>query len=299
MATTCSRTVPAAYGLSVPQTAIFLTILFNRTAPMACGSVVHQTTLFTATTLSTTHNIYTTYDSINIWDDGYPLGGNYWSDCAGRDWYSGTFQNVTGSDGIADKPYALDQNNRDNFPIMKPLPWGAHDIGMTYIGKIWQDHFPSVFPLKTAAGLGFKVHFNVFVMNYGDYTETFNVTAYANNTIIGTITSITLAGGKSIFLNFTWLTTGLATGNYTISSNATQVSGETDTWNNTLTGAQVFLTIPGDLNGDSKVSLLDLVMLANSYGTPPGDSKWTPNADIDDNGVVGLTDLVILAQHYG
>jgi hypothetical protein len=59
------------------------------------------------------------------------------------------------------------------------------------------------------------------------------------------------------------------------------------------------LHIPGDINGDFKVDLSDLVILAQAYGSKPGDSNWNPNADIDGNGVVGLSDLVILAQNYG
>jgi hypothetical protein len=58
-------------------------------------------------------------------------------------------------------------------------------------------------------------------------------------------------------------------------------------------------TIPGDINGDFQVSLVDLVLLANAYGSTPGTPKWNPNADIDGNGVVGLTDLVLMALHYG
>jgi hypothetical protein len=59
------------------------------------------------------------------------------------------------------------------------------------------------------------------------------------------------------------------------------------------------VAIPGDLNGDFKVNLEDLVLLAQAYGSKPGDPNWNPNADIDNNGVVGLSDLVILALHYG
>jgi parallel beta-helix repeat protein len=55
----------------------------------------------------------------------------------------------------------------------------------------------------------------------------------------------------------------------------------------------------GDINFDGKVSLADLVLLANAYGSKPGDVKWNPNADIDGNNIVGLSDLVILANHYG
>jgi parallel beta-helix repeat protein len=58
--------------------------------------------------------------SINTWDDGYPSGGNYWSDYNGTDFYSGPYQNETGSDGIGDTPYVIDENNQDNYPLMKP-----------------------------------------------------------------------------------------------------------------------------------------------------------------------------------
>jgi hypothetical protein len=59
------------------------------------------------------------------------------------------------------------------------------------------------------------------------------------------------------------------------------------------------VAIPGDLNGDFKVNLEDLVLLAQAYGSKPGDPNWNPNADIDNSGAVGLSDLVILALHYG
>ena len=46
-------------------------------------------------------------DSINnSWDNDYPSGGNYYSDYTGEDRYSGPNQNILGSDGIGDTPYA-------------------------------------------------------------------------------------------------------------------------------------------------------------------------------------------------
>lgn len=54
----------------------------------------------------------------NIWDNGYPSGGNYWSDYCGVDLYSGRFHNETGSDGIGDAPYVIDENNRDRYPLV-------------------------------------------------------------------------------------------------------------------------------------------------------------------------------------
>jgi parallel beta-helix repeat protein len=56
----------------------------------------------------------------NIWDDGYPSGGNYWSDYPGIDIYGGPYQNLTGSDGIGDTSYT-GWNLEDNYPLMAPI----------------------------------------------------------------------------------------------------------------------------------------------------------------------------------
>ena len=54
------------------------------------------------------------------WTNGYPSGGNYWSDYNGTDSYRGPYQNVTGSDGIGDTPYAINATDIDNYPLMNP-----------------------------------------------------------------------------------------------------------------------------------------------------------------------------------
>jgi parallel beta-helix repeat protein len=59
--------------------------------------------------------------SPNTWDNGYPSGGNYWSDYSGVDQKCGTGQNMTGSDGIGDTPYIIDANNTDRYPLMAPF----------------------------------------------------------------------------------------------------------------------------------------------------------------------------------
>lgn len=56
----------------------------------------------------------------NVWDDGYPLGGNYWSDYTGEDIYSGPSQNEAHYDWIGDSPYFIDENNQDNYPLIHP-----------------------------------------------------------------------------------------------------------------------------------------------------------------------------------
>ena len=56
----------------------------------------------------------------NVWDDGYPSGGNYWTDHNPPDIYSGPYQNETGSDKIGDISYFIDGNNTDRYPLIYP-----------------------------------------------------------------------------------------------------------------------------------------------------------------------------------
>jgi len=66
------------------------------------------------------NNTYQAYSggSVNVWDDGYPSGGNYWSDYTDADFHSGPYRNETGSDGIGDSLHAIDANNTDQYPLM-------------------------------------------------------------------------------------------------------------------------------------------------------------------------------------
>ena len=59
-------------------------------------------------------------NSTNVWDDGYPSGGNYWSDHNPPDIYSGPYQNETDSDKIGDMPHIIDGNNTDKYPLIYP-----------------------------------------------------------------------------------------------------------------------------------------------------------------------------------
>ncbi len=57
----------------------------------------------------------------NFWDNGYPLGGNYYSDYTGSDEKRGTNQDIPGSDGLGDTPYAIDSDSYDFYPLMTPM----------------------------------------------------------------------------------------------------------------------------------------------------------------------------------
>jgi hypothetical protein len=53
----------------------------------------------------------------NIWDDGYPSGGNYWSDFLTR--YPSALE--IDASGLWDTPYVIDSNNTDQYPIKDPI----------------------------------------------------------------------------------------------------------------------------------------------------------------------------------
>ena len=60
--------------------------------------------------VNNTKRIVTLGSVLNVWDDGYPSGGNYWSNYTEQD---------SDADGIGDTPYVIDENNQDNYPLIK------------------------------------------------------------------------------------------------------------------------------------------------------------------------------------
>jgi len=56
------------------------------------------------------------YSSVNFWDNGYPSGGNYWSDHNPPD---------GDMDKIGDVPYKIDENNTDRYPLVYPFEFYA------------------------------------------------------------------------------------------------------------------------------------------------------------------------------
>jgi len=238
-----------------------------------------------------------TQATTDVWDDGYPSGGNYWSNYTGMDEKSGPNQDLPGSDGIGDTPYGIDENNQDRYPLMK-----THDIGIQ-----------NVTTSKTVVGQGYKVGINAKILNYGINSETFNVTVYVNTTSIATQT-VTLRSISSTTITFTWNTTGFVKGNYTIKAIADTVLGEIHTTDNTHIDSIVCVSTPGDINGDTYINIKDAVLLGVAFSanhiTDPSDPRYcqywrgsegpfNPNTDINSDGFINIKDAVALGTHFG
>ncbi len=85
---------------------------------------------------------------------------------------------------------------------------------------------------------------NVTVKNKGDTTETFDVTVKYDSDVIQTKIATDLAPSDSQKLSFSWDTTGVDEGNYTITAVAGPLSGETEIEDNTNSEVVVSVTSP-------------------------------------------------------
>ncbi|MGD8506143.1 MAG: right-handed parallel beta-helix repeat-containing protein [Candidatus Bathyarchaeota archaeon] len=226
--------------------------------------------------------------SWNVWDDGYPSGGNFWSEYTDTDMFSGPNQDQPGSDGIWDHPYVIDAENTDRYPVCNPFS-SYFDIGVTSLASS-----------KAIVGTGYPLTINATTKNEGFHLETFNIALYANSTIIGT-KEVTLAYKGSTFTVFTWDTTGFEKGNYTMSAYAVPIQGEIDTDDNTLSDGAVFVTVPGDVNGDRAVNILDIGVISSHWypGPPVGPLGYDSNADINNDGAVDIFDVGVASAHWG
>jgi hypothetical protein len=148
---------------------------------------------------------------------------------------------------------------------------------------------------------GRTVYISVVPMNRGNMTtETFNVTLYANSTIIG-VKTVTLTAWTNTTLTFSWDTTGLVGGNnLTIWAQASTVPYEINLANNILYDGWVFIKMLGDVNGDRVIDILDVAAISLAYGSHPGNTNWNPEADIaPPYGCIDILDLVTCTKQYG
>jgi parallel beta-helix repeat protein len=100
------------------------TIAGNNVSKLSCGislSFANDNQIYHNNFQNNTHQVFVNSSNC-VWDDGYPYGGNFWSDYWGVDHKMGPNQDQAGSDGLGDTPYMIDSNNVDRYPLMVSLP---------------------------------------------------------------------------------------------------------------------------------------------------------------------------------
>ncbi|HXX86880.1 MAG TPA: GC-type dockerin domain-anchored protein, partial [Candidatus Acidoferrum sp.] len=216
-------------------------------------------------------------NSANTWDNGYPSGGNRWSDYNGTDSYRGLYQNVTGSDGIGDTPYVMAGNNTDHYPLM------------------------GSFGLSTPAGL------NVTVFPSDDVGLIFQNVTYAGSTTASEIVTFPVALSNLTGEYIDVVVGARFSGNVTVrlifdGSNMTQ---------DQKSRLQLMqFTLPGDITGstlgvpDGKVDIRDIAYVAKQFGTTTSSPNWNPIADLTGpsgvpDGRVDIRDIAYVAKQFG
>jgi len=247
------------------------------------------------------HNSFTnnaiqvyTETSVNVWDNGYPSGGNYWDDYNGVDARCGPNQDYPGGDGMGDSSFTIDSNNEDRYPLMSTWtpPYG-HDVAVI-----------SAVSYKTVIGQGFRGNITVYSFNKGEYAETFNITVYFD-TITFASKTVHLESGFITDTTFSWDTTSFAKNNYTINAHAEPVPNETNTTdNNFIISIPVHVGVPGDVSStvpgayDGKVDMKDVAYLVSLFNTKPSSPVWKPNADVNNDGVCNMKDIATAVAYF-
>jgi nitrous oxidase accessory protein len=168
--------------------------------------------------------------SVNIWDMSYPIGGNHWSDHAEVDIFSGPYQNETGSDGIEDRPYVIDANNIDRYPLMTPSLLSEHDLAASIYAS-------DLLPIGTLTSI------EVSAYNLGLNSESgVSLQLLIDDVIVHSEMITTIKSGSVYTFNYSW--TPSAEGNHNLTAFITAVPKESTIVNNAKSVIVTVYTTP-------------------------------------------------------
>lgn len=192
-------------------------------------------------------------------------------------------------------PVASETNTADNTrsggTVQIVVPGADHDVAVV-----------SILPKNTIIGQGLTLNISVTVVNNGLFSETFNVTLFANATQTAPPqTVINLNAGKNATLLFQWNTKNWTISNYTLSATADTVPGEPNTANNTLIYGNIYIMLAGDVNNDGIVNIKDIAALcvtSHAFNAFSGYAHYIPYMDIDASGRIDMRDVLIIAMNF-
>lgn len=179
-----------------------------------------------------------------------------------------------------------------------PIP---HEVGDGFFMTLIRDvAVTNVVANETQVYPGWPVSIDVTVENQGNISETFNVQVYYDSNLIGIIPISALPSGASTTARIEWNTTDVPyCHNYTISAYIPPVPYEFDTGDNTFIDGGVKIRIPGDVNGDGSVNILDCIIASNSFASTPSDPRWNRYCDINRDNKVNILDMIRISINFG
>lgn len=198
--------------------------------------------------------------STNSWNYDYPCGGNYWSNYGGEDNLSGVDQSVSFSDGIGDRPYILDENNRDKYPLVDP--WGTALRLFDITWQITRNQIAWNISCPMALFSNSSITDFYFDKKSGRMSFTAN-----NGTFCKAIVAKELLEGafncsvdyvptpSSLYWDETHAFVDLT---YNNKSHRVEIVGE------------IAMRIPGDLDNNGVVNIIDITLAAKNFGETKG-----------------------------
>lgn len=150
--------------------------------------------------------------------------------------------------------------------------------------------YPDVIDGFSSAIIGANLFGNDFIANVDS-----GVLCRANFTINSTGPSLIEVADKSnplhVGVDYLW---------YSFWQNTTDipVSGEQDALGSNCTVLTVSPLV-GDVNGDFKVDMRDVSIVAAAFGSTLDSPKWNPDADVNGDGKVDLRDIALVAKNFG
>jgi hypothetical protein len=249
-------------------------------------------------------DIYTEGDPISVTAQGFLI--DQYGDFV--DQFNDT-QNINGASGTSDVYLYIPSGGEEGWYDVKVVLYDEYGIfeDELYLQQIaflpeemlHEVSFHDISTIKTVVGQGYPAEVEVTIENEGHYSESLNITTYANGTLIDT-TQLNLTPQNSTTFTIHWNTTNQNKGNYTITSFVEPVEGEVNTTDNfILSDQEIFITLSGDFDADHDVDIFDIVRIAGIYGTSEEQQQYESNCDIDSDGDIDIFDIVAAATHYG
>lgn len=240
------------------------------------------------------------FDSANVWDDGYPSGGNYWSDYQGVD---------LDDDGIGDRSYVLDFQNIDRYPLMNKIDLSSYmyldpstvtaDVGSTVDVNIMVSWIQNLWAWQ--AGLQWDPEILQYEsFSWGDAQKLFGMNQHIAPTVDESVGRTSEPVLESALRGGSAPVTGaeirlLAVKFKVINAGKTQLS---------LTDASLTTQDPmsaiayprwSDVNGNGQVDSEDV----NFIITTRRSGVYDESADLDDDGKIDIIDVSIVTSDLG
>jgi len=275
------------------------------------------------------------FEFINSWGTGFGDHGYAWIDynfffqvCTFGSHYEIYYAQdfiettITGSIYVSSDPTGAEVYLNGSYAGIAPLtipavPVGSHTVKVTKDGYKTQEIVATVTENQTT---------QMSITLESESVSTPGQPSGPTSGITGTSYTYSTGGsscnlGHSLEYRFDWgdgtpystwssstnaLHSWVVTGTYTVKAQA-RCATHTSVVSNWSCGLSVAIVVrppipiyPAyDVNQDGMVEMMDFFILADAFGSHPGDSNWNPAADVNKDGMVEMMDYKVVSDHFG